>query len=363
MTNKNSVESNSIIDTTAGSMAYNRFEMQVSQALHMAIEIFDELDYLLVMDYYDDITLFDKESNPNTVSYYQMKTNEESISINTAISEDWLVKLYSQLENPNWLVNELGLITNCPLTISVKRESKNGKQSRKKELFKSEKTSFNAFNQTTIDKIKEDIAKKKNIQKEDVNLSKFYHLRTTLSIPKHKEIVEQELGELLNNKHPQITLDTVKAIFSSMMEILSKRQSYELLKDGSDFEEVKGKKGVSKNDFNRVIETAMIISIPPFEEVEKVVDFKEDKYKASFEYTKILSDSQMKSESFVNMFSNLRKTIERNSMRSTEAIINYIERICNLLYKNNPNLKILYNETYVSVLSVCILINEMRRTS
>ena len=32
------------VDTSSGSMSYNRFEMQVSQTLHMAIEIFDNLD-------------------------------------------------------------------------------------------------------------------------------------------------------------------------------------------------------------------------------------------------------------------------------------------------------------------------------
>lgn len=62
------------VDTSAGSMSYNRFEMQVSQTLHMAIELYDSLDYLLVMDYYDDITLFEDEKNSEIVSYYQMKS-------------------------------------------------------------------------------------------------------------------------------------------------------------------------------------------------------------------------------------------------------------------------------------------------
>ena len=39
------------------------------------------------MDHYDDITLFDDEAMPKVVSYYQMKTSEETISIDTAISE------------------------------------------------------------------------------------------------------------------------------------------------------------------------------------------------------------------------------------------------------------------------------------
>lgn len=56
----------------------------------MAIELYPNLNYLLVLDYYDDITLFDDDVLPETVSYYQMKTSEDSISIDTAISEDWI---------------------------------------------------------------------------------------------------------------------------------------------------------------------------------------------------------------------------------------------------------------------------------
>ena len=123
------------VDTSSGSMSYNRFEMQVSQTLHMAIEIFDNLDYLFVLDYYDDITIFDKESNPETVSYFQMKTNEESISINTAITKDWLIKMYAQLENTDWLVKELGLNRYTYRVVSVTTKKDNGKNEKGKETF------------------------------------------------------------------------------------------------------------------------------------------------------------------------------------------------------------------------------------
>lgn len=139
-TNNTALIKNDItVDTGSGSMSYNRLEMQVSQTLHMAIEFFDNLDYLLVLDYYDDITLFENESNPEIVSYYQMKTNEESISISTAIREDWLTKLYAQLERPEWIVKELGLITNCPLKVSVSMKGENGKNKRETKSYTAEK--------------------------------------------------------------------------------------------------------------------------------------------------------------------------------------------------------------------------------
>lgn len=351
-----------VVDTGSGSMAYNRFEMQVSQTLHMAIELFDSLDYLLVLDYYDDITLFENESNPEIVSYFQMKTNEEAISISTAITEDWLVKLYDQLERPEWLVKELGLITNCPLKVVVKTKDDTGKTKQEKISYTAEKTPFSVFNPITVDKIKNDIAKKKGISPEEVDLSKFVHMRTTLSIPRHREIVEQEMGAFLHKKYPRITIDSVKTIFSAMMDILTRRQQYELLTENAGYNEVREKKGVSQSDFARVIEEAMLISIPPFEEIILVSGLTEDeKYKASFEYTRIMTDAQAKSESFSNIFVRARKAINDNVKRTDETIWSYVNRLCDVIYSGNYVIESIYNRMYVCVLEICILINEMRK--
>ena len=115
------------IDTAAGSMAYNRLDMQASQVLHMAIEIYDKLDFLFILDYYDDITLFEDENNPSVVSYYQMKTSDKIIQFNSAIQDDWITKMYAHLDNTDWIIKELGLITNCPIHITISsKESEAG---------------------------------------------------------------------------------------------------------------------------------------------------------------------------------------------------------------------------------------------
>ena len=92
-------------------------------------------------------------------------------------------------------------------------------------------------------------------------------MRTTLSIPKHREIVEQEMGSFLQQQYPKITVDSVKTIYCTMMTLLAKRQSYELLDKDAPLSVVRSKKGMSKSDFTRVIDEAMLISIPPFEEI------------------------------------------------------------------------------------------------
>lgn len=350
------------IDTHSGSMAYNRLDMQVSQTLHMAIELFDNLDYLLVLDYYDDITLFESDANPEVVSYYQLKTKEESISINTAITNDWLTKLYTQLENPEWIVKELGLITNCPLKITVSIKDETGKTKNKTDSYVAERTSFSQFNPIALELIKKDIASKKGIKVEDVDLSKFVHMRTTLSIPKHKEIVEQEMLNFLHAKYPKMTIDSHKTIFNAMIEILTKKQSYELLLDNADYGEVRQKKGVSKKDFQRVIDEAIYISVPPFKEVEKILGLQENGlFKASYEYTKLIADSKESTESFINVFRKVRSLMKKIQMTPEINAWQYSGLVCKELLKDKPTIQYLYNEYYIRVLTTCIMINEMRK--
>ena len=73
--------------------------------------------------------------------------------------------------------------------------------------------------------IKEDIANRKGIAADDVDLTKFVHMRTTLSIPKHREVAEQEMGSFLQQQYPKITVDSVKTIYCTMMDLLATRRS------------------------------------------------------------------------------------------------------------------------------------------
>ena len=246
--------------------------------------------------------------------------------------------------------------------VSVTAKKDNGKNEKERKLFTSEKTPFMEFNPVTINKIKEDIARKKEIDVESVDLTKFFHIRTTLSIPSHREIVEQEMGEFLHKKYPRITIVSVKAIWGAMMDILTRRQQYELLDDSASFSEVRSKKGVSKRDFERVIEEAILISIPTFEEIARVLSFQEDdKYKASYEYTLILSDAQTKSETFTSLFKKVRTMMKENERQTEKPFKEYTEELCKRLYSVNHDIELIYNKTYISILIASITIGEMRR--
>lgn len=352
------------VDTTAGSRSYNRLDMQVSQTLHMAIELYDNLNYLFILDHYDDITLFDLEAEPLAVSYYQMKTSEDTITIDSAISEGWLSKLHSQLKRPEgWLVKELGLITNTPLEVKFTLCSEKGQKLNRTSKLSADRTALTKLHQSVQDRIRADIAEKLCVPVEQVDLSKFAHLHTTLTIERHKDIVEKEVQDFLYEKYPRITVDTVKGIYSSLIDILTKRQEYEHMPVDAALDEVRKHKGFSKMDLTRIIDGAIMLSLPAFEEVQKVSGVGPEMYmKLSFPYVQILTDSNKKTdESFPTLFNVTLEEINSSPFDGEGTPWEYGQKIGRNVHKKVPLLKTVYNEDYIAVLTICLLINESRR--
>ena len=352
------------IDTAAGSRSYNRLDMQVSQTLHMSIDLYDKLNYLLILDHYDDITLFDLDADPLVVSYYQMKTSDEVITIDSAISEGWLAKLHAQLSRPeNWLVKELGLITNTPLEVKYTLVSEKGRKLSKKDNLKAEKTPLSKLQQCVQDKIKTDIASRCGIPFENVDLSKFAHLHTTLTIDRHKDLVEKEMQDFIYEKYPRITVDTVKGIYSSLIDILTKRQEYERVQEDAGLDEVKRHKGFTRDEMTRVIDKVIMLSIPTFDDVLRLSGVKEENQAAvSLPYVQILADSNNpKDESFRNLYNAILKVMDESTFDGSNTPLEYGQIIGARIHEKNPLLKIPYNQNYIAVLTVCLLINKSRR--
>lgn len=332
----------------AGSIAYNRLEMQISQTIHMAIELYDSLDYLFILDHDDDITLYDDQNKNNIVSYYQMKTSEDYFSLTTILSENWLLKLHDHFLNSDSFIKELGLITNC----SIKLSDKN--------ILKVDKTNFNEINNDVLNKIKKDIAQKSNIPIENVDLSKFIHIRTILSIDKHQDIAEKEMSDFLYNKYRNIKVETIKTIFNSVIALLTQKQGYEKLNENALFEDIKSKKGFSKSNFDEIIKTAIRINIPSFQDIMQLnLNFEESNL--SLAYVKILSDNNENSISYKKMFNDVYDIVEQNSKNQNETIFDYVNKCKKIYEKQYPlSMYIERNSIYIELIVIIIILNKQQ---
>lgn len=359
LTKKSSGKKQVKIDKTSGAMAYNRLDMQVSQALYMAIELYDSLDYIFVMDHYDDITIFDVSKKPYAVSYYQMKTHKKSISISTVLSQDWFAKLYAHLQQKEWIIKELGLITNCQLDVDFKVIDTKGKQKKQHKSYDKDRTAFTGMPQDVVDRIKKDISTKLEIPIEEVDLTKFVHMHTELSIGRHREIAEGTLSEFLYKKNSTITVETVKAIFDSMFRLLSDRQKYEGLGEDCEFDSVVKYKGVYKSEFTKIMADALLISMPPVRDVVNAAQCitKEEENKLCMAYVRVLEDQQSKPKAYKIIVLKVKEAIDTLQIKVDEPISDYALRICRFVYSSNNNYSYLYGPDYIKVMIICIILN------
>lgn len=352
------------VDTNAGSRSFNRLEMQISQTLHMAIELYDSLNYLLILDHYDDITLFDLDAEPLVVSYYQLKTSEGTITIDSAISDNWIAKLYAQLSRPeDWMVKELGLITNVPLEVKYKVEGQEKRKLDRIENLTAAHTPFSKLNPIVLGRIRSDIASKFGIKPEEVDLSKFAHLRTTLSVTSHRDLAEKEMSDFLYDRYPKITVETVKGIYAAMIELLSRRQSYETMPKDEVIEVVWKHKGVTRDDFNRVIDQAITISIPEYDAVEALLKPNEENTAhVSLAYVTITTDSNKRNnQSFYELLQMTQEAVKENPFGGNKTVWDYCQELAVKIKKKNPLLCAPYDGLYIPTLVTCLLINESRR--
>ena len=188
-------------------------------------------------------------------------------------------------------------------------------------------------------------------------------MHTTLTIERHADIAEKELGDFLYRKYPSITMDTIKTIYCSLSDFLTRKQSYERLPSNACFNDVKYNKGFSKADFSNLIDKAIILSVPPFDEVLKYSGVNiSSKNSISLNYIQILTDSNNAlNESFANLHKIVLSTIENTSFNTNETSWEYGQRIGKIIHIQNPIYKIPYSLDYISVLTICILINQSRR--
>jgi len=332
-------------DVTGGARAYNRLKMQISQSILFAVEFYTLPEFLIVMDYYDDISIFKGETMENEVCHYQMKTSDNSITLAHIFKEDWLVKLYNHIKSGKFNVEEIGLI--------ITGDIKDGN----KKIISNPQTQFNSMEQNIQDKIKEHLAEKCNCPLDEVDFSKFVFIKTELTISSHKKLAEQQFGELLHNINSNIGLGLAKSIFNTLFQLLSDKQAVEL-DEKAEKELVKKHKSFSRKDLKNIIGEHQKIDLPQFKEIEKYI-YQENIDECRKGYLNILDDSRENNGQYYELFDKIRESI-KNLLGNTEVevtIPNIINWVKEDIRKIQPlNNHVIRNDYYIETLIFCILV-------
>jgi len=104
----------------AGSTSSSRFDYQKDWSLCQLLEYHNsESDYLFIFDYHEDLLILNSETNPDKISFYQIKGNKS-----TNWTTDRLIKSEKD-KNGNPLLSILGKLYECKNKFELETKSLN----------------------------------------------------------------------------------------------------------------------------------------------------------------------------------------------------------------------------------------------
>lgn len=287
----------------AGSRTKNRLTVQISYAVQLIMEFYST-DFLVMMDYIEDISVICDPSKSSKIHLYQVKTksSDKQYLFSTIISDEWYQKLYSNAQKYGDFVGSASVVCNTDII-------KSGV-----EIFPNAKTSLADITiQKNIQKIRAAIAKDQKANEKDIDLSKFYFVRSSLSTKGHKAEVEYQFEDFLLHQDKEIQVATVKSIYSILYNELDERFRNEISENCTDITEIFGKKGISGQDIRAIISCGLAVQIPSLDKLfldYGINSVQERRYYTS-RYTQIKIDMYSDMAAFVEMKKTLLRLIRK----------------------------------------------------
>ena len=281
----------------AGSRTKNRLTVQISYAIQLIMDFYST-DFLILMDYIEDVSVIIDPDSPSSIHLYQIKTksSDKQYLLSTVIKDKWFQKLYENAAKYAPYVDSASLVCNTDIVVSGS------------EVFPNEKTKLDdKVIQKNVSKIRKAIATDQKIKESEVDLSKFLFVRSWLSTKGHKDEVEYQFQNFLLKQDKDLQVATVKSIFSLIYDEFDKRFNEEINEDCSDVQEIFSKKGVSGKNIKEIIDCGLAIQLPT-----------QDKLFTDFHITSILQRRQYISQykqikmdmySRIALFVALKKTL------------------------------------------------------
>ena len=130
------------------------------------------MDYAILMDYIEDVVIIENPDEPTGIHLYQVKTKstDKQYLLTTVIKDEWFQKLYKNAQKYAGNVNEAALVCNTDII------------NNKENIFANEHNCLEDIkDNANIKKIVKAISDDLNISEEEVDLSKFYFVKSNLS--------------------------------------------------------------------------------------------------------------------------------------------------------------------------------------
>lgn len=243
----------------SGSIAKNRLTIQLSFAIKLIVDLYSVEDFTVFLDCIEDVAIKKVNNGVEELFLYQVKTRSRgNFTLNYIIDEKWFEKLYKHTHEFSGLNYEIALVSN----VDVKDGQiifPNERSSILGDIIEKDKEEED---KKRLYRIKKCISDNENIPIEEVDLSKFYFIKTNLHCDTHKEQALKIFEDFIVSIDQNAELIKTKAFFTALYDTLDSRFNNEINPDTTDFDEIVQKKGYTKNEFQQSLTAYLNESIP-----------------------------------------------------------------------------------------------------
>lgn len=236
----------------AGSRAKNRLTIQVSFAIQLIMDFF-ESEFIVLMDYIEDVSIITNPADPDQIHLYQVKTKTagSSYTLNAIIKDEWYQKLYKNALKYRTSLVEASVVCNTEVVDDQKNVFPNTKT-----YLTDEAIAINAK------RIKEAIAKDLKIDAAEVDLSKYCFVKSSLTVANHKDEVEHQFESFILSLDKNIQLTLARSIYILLYNELDKKFGVELSEKCTDANEIFSSKGISSKEIEEIIVCGLGVQLP-----------------------------------------------------------------------------------------------------
>lgn len=343
----------------AGPRASNRFEYQINWGLNLLLKMEEKNeDYIMILDYYDDIVVCNSDSNSEYIDFYQVKTKASGLwtmggLTGCSVGDNNLKTPESQTEVSEGLsiiaklinhVNKfedcrkLYFVTNSSLTQTIYGAS-------------DEKVIFEMLKSSAKKAIKEKIQKELGHIDDDV-FEKLVFIQNQMNIGDYEQTMLGKISQFLKSKFNLVTDSAI--VYETLIGELRKRNRYEPIIQNQ--EELLKYKAISHKEFCDYLETLTLQK--GFNELRKDIFSMIDNYIKFFERDKItrsLKDiyrdlMNYENDELLNLVSEIKNAMSSNQVScECESLWDYSNSIYNVVMQTYNNYK-LHDEFYIKAL-------------
>lgn len=241
----------------SGSIATNRFDFQRDWAICKLLELHATgSDYLLAIEFHDDVAVFDSSSDPQKVCFYQIKTRSEKEG-NWLLTDlvrqktgkkgplgSFLGKMYGHISNFGAMVESLHFVTNVRIkgTLASKVNCEDIDDFRCSDLENKQ-----------LAKILKSLEKELGLS----SLANFDNITffklNELHVDKHADLAKAKLLDFIEKTFPGASYQ-VTPMYKAIFDELKNKSDVEAKL--TDFESLKKRKAISRHEFESYISLA-----------------------------------------------------------------------------------------------------------